>query len=269
MRYTNSVLWYLFLPVLWLGIELSVVFGVTTVALAYWQPPVPSVVAPVVLPAPREVRLVIIPREITPQSQLATDIPLPSRNETERNVVPVSVVKEMDAAFGTGSLDVPIVPFYSQFSDISTPAWRKVGCGVASVAMIIDYYSDEAIVVDTLLSRGITAGAYIEDAGWSHKGLISLAQDYNLTGESVSLADLGPEEAFVKFKQALADGPVMASVHYMFESTNPIPHLVVITGVSDGLVYYNDPAEAIGGGTLSIAKFQDAWKQRYISIRPA
>jgi len=32
------------------------------------------------------------------------------------------------------------VPFYSQFVDISAPAWKKVGCGIASLAMIIDFY---------------------------------------------------------------------------------------------------------------------------------
>jgi hypothetical protein len=75
-------------------------------------------------------------------------------------------------------------------------------------------------------------------------------------------------EAFRAFADVLEDGPVMASVHYTFEPTNPIPHLVVITGVKDGLVYYNDPAEASGGGSLSIAKFQSAWKKRYIDIKP-
>jgi ABC-type bacteriocin/lantibiotic exporter with double-glycine peptidase domain len=57
-------------------------------------------------------------------------------------------------------------------------------------------------------------------------------------------------------------------VHYTFEPTNPIPHLVVITGVQDGMVHYNDPAEEFGGGTLSVEKFKAAWKQKYIVIRP-
>jgi hypothetical protein len=89
-----------------------------------------------------------------------------------------------------------------------------------------------------------------------------------LDGESYSLQHLSADVAFSKFSSVVAEGPVMASVHYTFEPTNPIPHLVVITGVRDGQVFYNDPAEEAGGGSLSIEKFQRAWKQRYIEIRP-
>jgi len=57
------------------------------------------------------------------------------------------------------------------------------------------------------------------------------------------------------------------SVHYTFKPTNPIPHLVIVTGVEDGKVYYNDPAEKSGNGSISIEQFQSAWKKRYIAIR--
>jgi hypothetical protein len=79
---------------------------------------------------------------------------------------------------------------------------------------------------------------------------------------------LDREAAFSALTKVLEEGPVMASVHYTFEPTNPIPHLVVVNGVRDGLVYYNDPAEPQGGGSISKEKFQRAWKQRYIEIRP-
>jgi predicted double-glycine peptidase len=160
------------------------------------------------------------------------------------------------------------VPFYSQFTDISRPEWRKVGCGIASLAMVIDYYTD-SVSVDTLLQTGIARNAYLDNAGWIHAGLIDLASDHGLTGQSVSLAGLSKGSAFTELKEVLAEGPVMASVHYTFEPTNPIPHLVVINEVKDGLVYYNDPAEPTGGGSLTIDKFLAGWKQRYIEIRPA
>ena len=164
--------------------------------------------------------------------------------------------------------DVPTVPFYSQFADISSPTWQKVGCGIASLAMLIDFYAGEVESVDALLNRGIATNAYLNNAGWIHAGLINLSKPYGLNGQTVSWAHLGTDGAFAELKKALADGPVMASVHYTFEPTNPIPHLVVITGVADGKVFYNDPAEASGGGSLSIEKFQRAWKKRYIEIRP-
>lgn len=165
-------------------------------------------------------------------------------------------------------ISIVTVPFYSQFTDISAPEWRKLGCGVASLAMIIDYYT-EAVTVDNLLERGLTQNAYLANAGWIHAGLINLAKEHGLTGQSVSLAHLSETAAFTELERVLTVGPVMASVHYTFEPTNPIPHLVVINDVKDGLVYYNDPAEPTGGGSLTIDKFLAGWKQRYIEIRPA
>lgn len=161
------------------------------------------------------------------------------------------------------------VPFYSQFTDISVPAWRKVGCGIASLAMLIDYYRDEpGFSVDALLAAGIESGAYNDTAGWSHAGLIKLAEAYQLRGESHSLSELSPTAALAKLTTVLEDGPVMVSVHYTFEPTNPIPHLVVVNKVDTDRVYYNDPAEPAGNNSIPTTKFLAAWKQRYIEIRP-
>lgn len=162
---------------------------------------------------------------------------------------------------------VRVVPFYSQFDDITPANWKKIGCGIASLGMLIDYYKP-AVPVDTLLDEGINSGAYITSAGWSHQGLINVAKKYGLTGEPVSLAHLSADAAFLELEKVLAEGPVMASVYYTFTPGHPIPHLVVINDVKDGFVYYNDPAEPSGGGTISIEKFKPAWKERYISIRP-
>lgn len=200
--------------------------------------------------------------EVVDASRLLSE--LMDMKETDARMSSSEVSKKKQAA----EAKVPTVPFYSQFTDISSPSWQKVGCGIASLSMIIDYYTDEKVSVDTLLDRGIKAGAYISSAGWSHTGLIALSQLYGLSGESVSLADLSMENAFNILEKELQDGPVIASVHYTFEPTNPIPHLVVIDGVKDNKVYYNDPAEKVGSGAISIDKFKGAWKKRYISIRP-
>lgn len=160
-----------------------------------------------------------------------------------------------------------IVPFYSQFTDISAPEWRKIGCGIASLAMLIDFYKP-AVAVDTLLEEGIMSGAYAGDAGWSHAGLIALAKDKGLTGEARYLTGESMSEAFNNLKQAVQEGPVMVSVHYTFEPTNPIPHLVVVTDIDEQWVHYNDPAEESGNGVITAEKFQNSWKKRYIEIRP-
>ena len=161
------------------------------------------------------------------------------------------------------------VPFHSQFSDITPLEWRKVGCGIASVAMLIDFYSAEVVSVDTLLTQGIASNAYLSDAGWTHNGLINLSKQFGLDGASYSLSHLTMESAFVELERVVKEGPVMVSVHYTFKPTNPIPHLAVVTGIDNDRVYYNDPAEAVGQNSISIQQFQSAWKKRYIEIRPA
>ncbi len=163
---------------------------------------------------------------------------------------------------------VALVPFYSQFKNISSSKWQKVGCGITDLAMIIDYYGPAPASVDKLLSEGIALGAYDNNAGWSYSGLISVAKKYGLTGTWYNVAGSGKTASLSKIEKAVADGPVIASVHYKFEPTNPIPHLVVITGIKDGYVYYNDPAAKTGNGKITTDTFYKAWKGRYIVIRP-
>jgi predicted double-glycine peptidase len=160
-------------------------------------------------------------------------------------------------------------PFYSQFDDITDPSWKKVGCGIASLAMIIEFYNPGEVSVDNLLTEGIKSGAYLNDAGWIHAGLIDLAQRYNLNGNTSDLSGLSTSGALEKLENTLVEGPVMASVHYTFDPKNPIPHLVVINKIVGDTVYYNDPSEKAGNGSISTTKFLKAWKKRYIELRPA
>lgn len=158
------------------------------------------------------------------------------------------------------------VPFYSQFGDITSKTWQKVGCGVASLAMIVGYYTHEYVSVDTLLAQGIKNGAYDNTAGWTYAGLIGLSHRYGLEGVTRDYRSSSMEAALSKLKASLKTGPVMASVHYTFTPSNPIPHLVVVTGITDDKVYYNDPAEQSGHHSISVTKFISSWKKRYIEF---
>lgn len=163
----------------------------------------------------------------------------------------------------------PEVPFYSQFQDISSPKWKKVGCGITSLAMLIEYYEPDTVDVDTLLSEGIKRGAFINNVGWSYAGLIDVSHKYGLDGEAHDLGNLSSEAARTELEDALAEGPVIASVHYKFDPKNPIPHLVVINGIDGDTVFYNDPASKEGGNlSLPLKTFLASWKQRFIVIRP-
>ena len=133
--------------------------------------------------------------------------------------------------------------------------------------MLIEYYYPNKITsVDTLLNEGIAEGAYNDSVGWSYNGLITVAKKYGLGGSTHDYKNSSMDVAFKAFSQDLQKGPIMASVHYTFKSSNPIPHLVIINGIKDGLVYYNDPAAEAGGGSISIAQFKEGWKKRYIEF---
>lgn len=161
------------------------------------------------------------------------------------------------------------VPFYSQFADISSPQWQKVGCGIASLAMLVDFYEPGPVSVDALLAEGIARNAYLDSAGWTYAGLIGVGENHGITGASYDLGHLSSARALAALETALADGPVMVSVHYTFDPANPIPHLVIATGIRDGEFHYNDPAEPSGGGSIPLTQFQQSWKQRYIAFWPA
>ncbi|HUD02483.1 MAG TPA: C39 family peptidase [Candidatus Paceibacterota bacterium] len=164
---------------------------------------------------------------------------------------------------------IPDVPFYSQFKDIVSPTWQKVGCGVTSLAMVIDYYTPAAVPVNTLLKQGIAAGAYDPSAGWTYKGLIDLGNKYGLSGASYDLASQSTATAFAQFSKYLKAGPVIVSVHYKFDPKSTIPHLVVINAIVGNTVYYNDPAAKAGEKQISTADFLKGWKKRFIVMRPA
>lgn len=215
-----------------------------------------------------------------PMSDVAQTTPPPTEEGVhEAEVKEPEPEKDLDAVRDTASgtsLDKRVeevppattVPFFSQFTDISKAEWRTVGCGIASLAMLIDYYKPGETTVDDLLDEGIASDAFLDDAGWIHQGLVDLAKAHGLTGEPHDLSPESMSDAFAQFSHTVENGPVMASVHYTFEPTNPIPHLVVITGIDDDTVYYNDPSEPSGNGSISAQKFKASWKQKYIAIRP-
>lgn len=160
------------------------------------------------------------------------------------------------------------VPFYSQFHDIQSSIWQKKGCGITSLAMIIDFYAPKTVSVNKLLGQGIALGAYDDNAGWTYKGLIQVAEKHGFTGASYDLGGKSSSAAFDALKSYMKSGPVIVSVYYKFDPKSKIPHLVVINGVSDGTVYYNDPAAQSGEKQISVKDFEKGWKKRFIVIRP-
>ena len=160
------------------------------------------------------------------------------------------------------------VPFYSQFDDISSPVWQPRSCGIASAAMLIEHYTRGSVSVDALLYEGIAIGGYIDNVGWKHNALVQLAVRHGLSGRAYDYAQTSMTVALEHIRAALDTGPVIASVHYRFDIHSGIPHLVVITDMEGDTVFYNDPADDVGGGSISLDSFKRGWKKRYIEIRP-
>jgi predicted double-glycine peptidase len=238
------------------------VFGASLSALylaAFIPADVSHYTRPVAISSYTQIPLIKLSSELTPITEPGSVLVSDEINELQKKNKP-KVTKSRST--------LTKVPFYSQFSDISKPDWQKVGCGIASLAMLIELYEPGKVSVDNLLNEGIAAGAYLNNAGWIHQGLVNLAGKYGLSGGTHDLSGKSMDVAFDKLQDDLKEGPVIVSVHYTFDPNNPIPHLAVINGIKDGKVYYNDPAEKAGGGHLSIADFKKGWKKRYIEIRP-
>lgn len=169
-------------------------------------------------------------------------------------------------------LMIPIMPYnvplYSQISDISSVAWQQKGCGVADVAMIVEFYKPNTTSVQKVLEEAIKIGAYQKNVGWKHAGLAALAVKHGLVGRTFDFSKLTKEDAFSQFKDILEEGPMIASIHRGFNPKSPYGHLIVATGFDDSFVYYNDPGKRDGIKKTTIADFIKGWKKRLIVIRP-
>jgi predicted double-glycine peptidase len=173
------------------------------------------------------------------------------------------------------------VPFISQHVGIGDHQWKWRGCGVASLAMAMAYWHQKSAgnaseALDALIEKGLAIGAYREGVGWVHAGLVALAQHYGYRAEAFDYADKGKTpktmaEAWELLAAALSKGPVLVSV---FPGLNPERgggHIVLVTGMDDQLVYFNDPEELTendGKRLVALSVFEHGFKRRFITVTP-
>lgn len=160
------------------------------------------------------------------------------------------------------------VPLYSQISDISSVEWQQKGCGVADLAMIIEFYKPKTTSVQKVLEEALSGGAYEKNVGWKHDGLAALAVKHGLVGRTYDLSSLDKNTAFSQFQDIIKEGPAVASIHRGFNPKSPFGHLVVITGFDENFIYYNDPGKHDGIRKVSVTEFMKGWKKRLIVVRP-
>jgi ABC-type bacteriocin/lantibiotic exporter with double-glycine peptidase domain len=168
------------------------------------------------------------------------------------------------------------IAFISQHSDIDDPTWRYRGCGIAALKMLMNYWHAEHEAnsspdTNELLEAGLKLGAYLENIGWSHRGLINIAKKYNYTGYNVDEPNRDAEELYSEMLQVLDNMPLLASVYSKLNPSLGGGHIVVIAGIEgDNLIIY-DPEESspeTGRILISKDKFLNGWKKRYIVIEP-
>lgn len=173
------------------------------------------------------------------------------------------------------------VPFLSQYADVQDAEWKHRGCGIVALKMVLDYWhhmnsSYQTDGLDVLMQRGIQGQAYKEGIGWTHRGLVELAQSYGYEGNSFDYAEKGPtpksaEEALSLLEKNLEKGPVLASIFRSFDPQQGGGHIVVITGLEEDAVMLNDPEEeSIEQGQKQVPRqvFLEGFKRRFIVIHP-
>ncbi len=120
-------------------------------------------------------------------------------------------------------------------------------CGVACVKMAIDQLKGSSSALEALIQEGQSLGAYDEEKGWIHEGLLALAKRHGLQGKRKSI---GQNVNFIEEK-IHHQYPVIVSVarHYL----NPKKamgikggHLILISGISaSGKWMIKDPYEPV------------------------
>lgn len=72
------------------------------------------------------------------------------------------------------------VPYFSQYDEDIPEEWRKRSCGITSLRMALGAALPGVPLptVRELIEEGVESGAYIENVGWSHQGLVNLAEKY-------------------------------------------------------------------------------------------
>lgn len=173
------------------------------------------------------------------------------------------------------------VPFVSQYQGITDPGWQYRGCGITSVKMMLDFWhsldaAHRTDDLDSLLSQGLRSGAYLDNIGWRHRGLVDLARLYGYDGYNVDASEKGPMprtplSAWELLMRDLEKGPVLASVYRQLDPERGGGHIIIVTGYENGLVHLNDPEEflaADGRKNMALEGFLPAFKNRFIVLRP-
>lgn len=167
------------------------------------------------------------------------------------------------------------LPFYSQSWNLEkwkeagfesredAEYWQNSSCGILCLGMVLQKVKQKPVSISELITKGKKIGAYNHTHGWSHDGLVNLAEKYGLEAkryERLSLDDL---------KNFLDRGYVIVvSIKWAFKKQKNLKerimfwkkfggHLALVVG------YDSDSGDFIVHHTSIHPEFN--WEHKYIS----
>jgi Peptidase_C39 like family len=164
------------------------------------------------------------------------------------------------------------IPFHSQIWELEK--WKELGFKSKEDAT---YWQDSSCGVICLKMAAEDLGAYSHSSGWSHQGLVNLAQQYGLKAYSSSTLS---EE---KLRQLLdQESLIIVSIKWAFEANRSLKerilfwrkrggHLALVIGYKEGegfVVHHTStwPDYNWEGELIPFKKFNDGFTERGIIL---
>lgn len=180
------------------------------------------------------------------------------------------------------------VPYFSQIKDIADDTWKRHGCSITNLKMVLEYHArilkdlqmtGSVPGIDALIDEGTAIGAYQYSVGWTHEGIVRLARNHGLpayaqefrsmdidpvSGQAVPsdrLVDVG----IAKLMESVERGhPVIVSVLPGF-GDNKTLHTVTLSGVEreQNGFYVHDPVDPSSQTHRFVAvdEFKKYWRR--------
>ncbi|MBI5798610.1 MAG: C39 family peptidase [Candidatus Yonathbacteria bacterium] len=169
-----------------------------------------------------------------------------------------------------------LVPYYSQYLDVTDKMWQPRSCSVVCLKMLLESKGVQTPSIDEMIAQGDAIGVYGE-SGWKQDGIIALAKQYGVRlsrnewrqSETVSSEELNEEGINFLISELRAGRPVLASAIKKFEEENKF-HLVVLTGFEEnngavtGFYYHDSDTQVRGEGEnlfVPIDTFRAKWRR--------
>jgi len=174
------------------------------------------------------------------------------------------------------------VPFYSQYRDVTDPAWQPRACGGVCLKMALDFlapsFNTTIPTILELIEEATTHKAYSTGSGWVHRGMVFLAHNHGIPAYPEEFRSMEGSHArtlvhygYQKIVETVRSGkPVIVSIEKGFVDGGSF-HQVLIVGEKDNgetLIYHDPEAKDNSGAFREIEreKFCSHWRHFAIFV---